>query len=217
MVLGKQGSGKGTQCVKLSRRLAIPHISTGDMLRAEVRARTELGIKAREFMDRGELISDSIIIKMVEKRIELDDARTRGFILDGFPRTLSQAKSLDEMLLPQAIDMVIDIEVPTAVALKRIASRRICVDCQAVYSTSKPPKVNWTCNLCGGEVVQRDDDTQEAILKRLALYEKETAPLISYYQEQGKLYRINGVGSEEVVANRIDKAIQEYFKKHEKK
>lgn len=217
VVLGKQGSGKGTQCVKLSQRFAIPHISTGDMLRAEVKAKTALGLQAQLAMEKGELISDSLIIKMVEKRIELDDARTRGFILDGFPRTLSQAKSLDEMLSPQEIDMVINLEVPTSVVLKRIASRRVCVDCQAVYSLAKPPRFNWTCDLCGGEVLQREDDTEEAILRRLVLYEEETAPLIEYYQERNKLHRVSGLGSEEAVALRLDKLIRSYLKRREAK
>ncbi len=207
VILGKQGAGKGTQCVRLARNYAVPHVATGDMLRSEVRAKTELGLKAKAAMDAGELIPDEVVTAMVALRLDRDGAISKGFILDGYPRTVAQAEQLDTLLEPRKLDLVIDIEVPTGVVLRRLAARRVCLDCQAVYSTSSPPKVNWTCDICGGEVVQRDDDTEVAILRRLNLYEEETAPLIDFYSKKGILTTINGVGSTEVVTQRMIKEI----------
>ncbi len=212
VILGKQGAGKGTQCVMLSRYYAIPHISSGDMLRSNVRQKTPLGIKAKVAMDAGELIPDEIVTEMIKARLLQDSAISSGFILDGFPRTVSQAKALDDYILPNKFDAVINLDVPQAVVLKRLASRRVCQDCQAVYSTSMPPKVNWTCDICGGEVVQRDDDTEESILRRLELYDKETYPLIDYYTKANILKNINGVGATEVVLKRSIKAIDSALK-----
>ncbi len=212
VILGKQGAGKGTQCVMLSRYYAIPHISSGDMLRSNVRQKTPLGIKAKAAMDAGELIPDEIVTEMIKARLLQDSAISTGFILDGFPRTVSQAKALDDYILPNKFDAVINLDVPQAVVLKRLASRRVCQDCQAVYSTSMPPKVNWTCDICGGEVVQRDDDTEESILRRLELYDKETYPLIDYYTKANILKNINGVGATEVVLKRSIKAIDSALK-----
>lgn len=203
VVLGKQGAGKGTQCLALSHHYYIPHISTGDMLRAAVKARNPLGLEAEEHMDAGELIPDQIVLEMVRERLEQDDTRSRGFVLDGFPRTVAQAKGLEELLLPAELDLAIDIEVPTEVALSRLAGRRTCADCGQIYSTTRRPSVDWTCDVCGGEVVQRDDDTDEAIRLRLSLYETETAPLIEWYERQGKLSRIPGLEDPDVVFDRI--------------
>lgn len=208
MVLGKQGAGKGTQCVRLSHHYVVPHISTGDMLRAAVKSGTPLGLKAKEVMDRGELLSDDLIIDMVNARLSEADARNRGFVLDGFPRTVFQAESLASVLAPGDIDLAIDLEVPTEQVLRRLVARRVCSDCGANYSTTAPPRVNWTCDMCGGEVVQRQDDTEDAIRRRLDLYEHETAPLISWYERRGQLAAVNGVGTADAVLRRVIRAIE---------
>jgi len=207
VVLGKQGAGKGTQCVRLSHHYVVPHVSTGDMLRGEVKSKTELGARAQSLMDQGELIPDGMVMQMVRGRLSERDTRGRGFVLDGCPRTTSQANDLDEIVHPFGLDLVIDLDVPTALVMKRLASRRVCVDCGANYSTAAPPMVNWTCDVCGGEVVQREDDTEEAIQRRLDLYEAETAPLIAWYRERGVLVHINGTGSPDAVTRRVVGAI----------
>ena len=209
MVLGKQGAGKGTQCVRLSHHYVVPHVSTGDMLRAEVKSRTELGQRAQSLMDKGELISDDMVMEMVRGRLVERDTRGRGFVLDGCPRTTAQAEVLEDIVHPFGLDLVVDLEVPTAMVMKRLASRRVCVDCGANYSTAAPPMVNWTCDVCGGEVIQREDDTEEAIQRRLDLYEKQTAPLIAWYTERNLLVGVNGTGSPDAVTRRVVGAIDE--------
>jgi len=207
VVLGKQGAGKGTQCVRLSHHYVVPHVSTGDMLRGEVKSKTDLGARAQKLMDQGELIPDDMVMEMVRTRLSERDTRGRGFVLDGCPRTIAQAKHLDEIVHPFVLDIVVDLQVPTALVLKRLASRRVCVDCGANYSTAAPPLVNWTCDVCGGEVVQREDDTVEAIQRRLDLYEAETAPLIAWYTERSLLVSLNGTGSPDAVTRRVVGAI----------
>jgi adenylate kinase len=203
VLLGKQGAGKGTQCVRLARHYVVPHISTGDMFRAAVKAGTEFGRKAKEFMDAGELIPDDVVIGVVNERLEQDDTKGRGFILDGFPRTVHQADALQEILEPRGVDVAIDLEVPTEIVLNRLASRRVCDTCGANYSLQAPPKQNWTCDICGGEVVQREDDTEGAIRRRLALYEEQTAPLIAWYEARGILAVVDGLGSPDEVLRRL--------------
>ena len=207
VVLGKQGAGKGTQCVRLSHHYVVPHVSTGDMLRGEVKSKTELGARAQSLIDQGELIPDEMVMQMVRGRLSERDTRGRGFVLDGCPRTTSQAKDLDEIVHPFGLDLVIDLDVPTALVMKRLASRRVCVDCGANYSTAAPPMVNWTCDVCGGEVVQREDDTEEAIERRLKLYEEETEPLLDWYRQRSLLVEINGTGSPDAVTRRVVGAI----------
>ena len=207
VILGKQGAGKGTQCVRLSRHYVVPHISTGDMFRAAVRSGSEAGKQARAFMDAGELIPDEVVVEVVQERLAQDDTANRGFILDGFPRTVHQAEALEDLLTPRGIDLAIDLEVDTEVVLRRLASRRVCSDCGANYSTDAPPRVNWTCDICGGEVIQREDDTEEAIERRLNLYEEETAPLIDWYKKRNLLVEINGTGSPDAVTRRVVGAI----------
>ena len=209
MVLGKQGAGKGTQCVRLSHHYVVPHVSTGDMLRAAVKAGSDLGTKVKEVMDRGELLGDDIIMEMVSERLAEPDARARGFILDGCPRTTHQAETLAALMAPGDIDVVIDIEVPTVQVMRRLVSRRVCTDCGTNYSVTAPPKVNWTCDICGGEVVQREDDTEDAIRRRLDLYERQTAPLVEWYEGRGQLVKINGVGSPDAVSRRIIRAVED--------
>jgi adenylate kinase len=203
VVLGKQGAGKGTQCVRLSHHYVVPHVSTGDMLRREVKAQTSFGQRAKKVMDDGELVPDELIMEMVAARLNERDARARGFILDGCPRTIAQADALDEILAPDRLDLVIDLDVPTSVVLKRLASRRVCVDCGTNYSVSAPPSVNWTCDVCGGEVIQREDDTEEAIRRRLELYERETSPLVEWFEGLGLLSSVDGLGSPDEVTDRL--------------
>jgi adenylate kinase len=207
VVLGKQGAGKGTQCVRLSHHYVVPHVSTGDMLRSEVKARTELGKRARELMDQGDLIPDEMVMEMVGSRLTERDTSGRGFVLDGCPRTTNQAEQLDKIVQPTRLDLVIDLQVSTTLVMKRLASRRVCVDCGANYSTAAPPLVNWTCDVCGGEVIQREDDTEEAIERRLNLYEVETAPLLDWYKQRDLLVEVNGTGSPDAVTRRVVGAI----------
>jgi adenylate kinase len=209
VVLGKQGAGKGTQCVRLSHHYVVPHVSTGDMLRAAVKTGSDLGLKVKETMERGELLSDDLIMEMVAERLSEPDARARGFILDGCPRTTGQAEALAALMNPGHMDLAVDIEVPTSQVLRRLASRRVCIDCGANYSVSSPPTVNWTCDVCGGEVIQREDDTEEAIRRRLDLYERQTEPLVGWYSERSLLCRVNGVGSPDTVLRRIIRAVEE--------
>jgi adenylate kinase len=208
VVLGKQGAGKGTQCVRLSHHYVVPHVSTGDMLRAAVKQGTAIGQKAKDQMDRGELLGDELIMDMVAERLGESDVRARGFVLDGCPRTVAQAERLAAILAPFDLDLVVDIEVHTAQVLRRLAARRVCVDCGANYSLSSPPLINWTCDVCGGEVIQRKDDTEEAISRRLELYEIQTEPLIEWYRGRNQLESVPGTGSPDAVTRRMVKVIE---------
>jgi adenylate kinase len=208
-MLGKQGAGKGTQCIRLSRHYVVPHISTGDMFRGAVRSRSEAGLQAKRYMDAGDLVPDSVVIGLVAERLAHTDTSNRGFILDGFPRTVAQAEALAELLAPRELDVVVDLQVETEVVLKRLASRRVCTDCGANYSSKQPPKVDGVCDVCGGEVVQREDDTEAAIRRRLELYERETAPLIAWYAAQGILTAIDGLGPPDEVAARLVRVVEQ--------
>jgi adenylate kinase len=203
IILGRQGAGKGTQCVRLSRHFVVPHISTGDMLRAAVREGTELGILAKKVMDEGGLIGDDIVIGLVRERLEHDDARGRGYILDGFPRTVHQAERLDEITEVRPIDVVIDLDVPRDLVLSRISARRVCQDCGTNYVATGSERSPWICDVCGGDVMQRDDDTPEAITHRLDLYEEQTSPLIEFYDRTGRLKVVDGVDSPDAVFSRL--------------
>ena len=209
VVLGKQGAGKGTQCVRLSHHYVVPHVSTGDMLRAAVKQGTAMGLKAKDQMDRGELLGDDLVMEMVAERLGESDVRARGFILDGCPRTVAQAEQLASLLAPFDLDLAIDIEIHTSQVLRRLAARRVCVDCGANYSLSAPPLINWTCDVCGGEVVQREDDTEDAIERRLKLYERQTAPLIEWYRDRNQLESVPGTGSPDAVTRRMVKVIEQ--------
>ena len=207
ILLGRQGAGKGTQCVRLSRHYVVPHISTGDMLRAAVREGTELGVMAKAVMDKGSLVSDDIMIGIVNERISRPDALGRGYILDGFPRTVGQARSLDEITTDNPIDVVLDLDVPRELVLSRLSARRVCRDCGSNYVATGGEKSPWICEVCGGDVMHRDDDTPEAIDKRLDLYEQQTAPLIEYYSEHGRLGVIDGTASPNEVFARLTAAV----------
>jgi adenylate kinase len=203
LVLGKQGAGKGTQAVRIAQQYGAPHISTGDMFRAAAAAGTPFGLKAKEFMKRGELVPDDVVIGVVAERLAKDDAVENGFVLDGFPRTKVQAEELQRLLGPGGLDAAVDIDVPTGVVVDRISGRRVCRTCGATYHVNAPPRVDWRCDKDGGEVVQREDDTPEAVTKRLELYEKATRPLLDFYEGLGLLITIDGVGDPDEVFNRV--------------
>ncbi len=209
VLLGRQGAGKGTQCIRLSHHYVIPHISTGDILRSAVREETEFGLKAKAYMQEGDLLPDDVIVGIINERLERDDTRARGFILDGFPRTVSQATILMEITKPRGIDLVIDLDVPTKVVLDRLASRRVCTDCGANYSLERPPKFGWVCDQCRGDVIQRDDDTTAAIERRLDIYERETAPLTAWFRERGLLETVDGLGEPDEVSARLFAVVDE--------
>ncbi len=210
VMLGRQGAGKGTQCVRLSRHYVVPHVSTGDMLRAAVKEGNALGLKAKAYMDAGDLVPSDLVNAIVDDHLNNSDTTRRGFILDGFPRTVEQAVALRGFVAGRGgLDLVINLDVPIPVVLERLAARRVCADCGANYSTQHPPKNGWVCDDCGGDVVQRDDDTEEAIRRRLDLYERETAPLIAWYRDEGLLVEVDGFGEAEVVTSRLVAAIDE--------
>ncbi len=194
LLLGAPGVGKGTQSKLLVEEFNIPQISTGDMLREAIKKNTNLGVKAKGFMDQGQLVPDDLIIALVEERLKEKDAHY-GFILDGFPRTIPQAEALDSLLekMNIMIDAVIDINVRHDSLINRLSNRIICKNCGWVYNKlSSKPKVEGVCDRCGGEIYQRSDDAPEAISNRLKVYEKETAPLREYYRKKGKLHAIDG-------------------------
>ena len=209
VILGRQGAGKGTQCMRLARHYVVPHVSTGDIFRASVKAGSEFGLRADEFMRAGKLVPDEIVVGVVRERLCQRDAKARGFVLDGFPRTADQAEALDEMLVLEGmpLDVTIDLEISEEDALTRLAARRVCSTCATIYSTSRPPAINWTCDNCGGEVVQRQDDTEEAIRKRLADYNELTTPLIEWYTERHSLVHIRALGTPDEVLTRLVRAI----------
>ena len=193
VVLGPPGAGKGTQAEMLERELGLKHLSTGDILREEVRKETELGKRAEKYMKSGELVPDDLIVEMMEKEISKYD----NFVLDGFPRNLKQAEALDKMC---RIDKVILLEVPDEVILERLSLRRSCPKCNRVYHLKyNPPKENEICDYCGAKLYQRDDDKEEVIKKRLEVYRKETEPIAKFYREKGILVKVNGSKSIEEI------------------
>jgi adenylate kinase len=194
ILLGPPGAGKGTQANILSRRYHIPHISTGDILREQVKEGTDLGKKAKNYMDKGELVPDNLVIKMVIERLEQKDAQ-RGFILDGFPRNVNQAKELDGELKKKDkdIDLAIYLKTSENIIIKRLSGRRICKQCQAVYHiTNMPPKKEGICDKCQGKLYQREDDKPQTVKNRLRVYQEETSDLIDYYRNEDKLYVTSG-------------------------
>lgn len=208
VLFGPPGAGKGTQSSLLVQRKNMRHLSTGDMFRRAIEAKTALGQMAKSFIDKGELVPDHVTVSMVEN--ELKTLEGSSFILDGFPRNISQADSLEEMLKKNAIsiDAAIFLEVPSSVLEERLTGRRVCKSCGALYHVSeKPPKVAGTCDRCGGEVYQRSDDRAEVIRGRLEVYEKNTMPLKSYYRAKGKLVEVNGQGDAESVFVRLSAVI----------
>jgi adenylate kinase len=204
--LGPPGAGKGTQAERLAEDLKIKKISTGDILREAVAKGTELGQRAKSYMERGELVPDEIILGIIEEAINDEE----GFILDGFPRNINQAKALDEMLSRKGLNIthVIFLDVPDEEIIKRIAYRRVCLKCGAVYNLIfNPPKEDEICNNCGSKLVQREDDREEVVRKRLEVYRGSTEALIRIYEERGVLRKIDGLGDREEVFRRIREAL----------
>ncbi|MCU1357414.1 MAG: adk [Acidimicrobiales bacterium] len=207
-MLGRQGAGKGTQASRLAAHFGVPHISTGDMLRAAVAAGTEFGLKAKSVMDAGQLVSDEIMVGVVDERLDLPDAAERGYILDGFPRTEAQAVALEKITAERPLHVVLNLEVPETVVLERITKRRVCTaNGSHIYSVDAPPQNDWICDVDGAEVVQRDDDTEAAVRKRLELYAAETFPLVAFYAERGLLVEVDGMGTQDEVFGRLTAAI----------
>ncbi|MEJ2634670.1 MAG: adenylate kinase [Calditrichia bacterium] len=194
ILLGAPGAGKGTQAKMIMKKYDIPQISTGDILRNEVSEQTALGKKAKNIMERGELVSDDIILSMVENRIAKPDCQN-GFILDGFPRTIPQAEGLDEIIgkNPRINLKVVEIVVPEEKIISRLTSRRVCSNCGKDYNLNlNPPPPDGKCTVCGGEIIQRDDDKESTIRNRLKVYRQQTEPLVDYYSKKGILFRIDG-------------------------
>lgn len=206
VLIGPQGSGKGTQAKLLKDKLRIPHLSTGDMFRENIAKKTELGMKAEAIIDSGKLVPDEITTAMVKDRLSKADCKN-GFILDGYPRNLEQAEALDGFA---DIDHVLEIHVPDNVSVKRLSSRWQCRKCGAIYGISLIPKKKGVCDKCNGELYQREDDRPEAIKKRLEIYHKETKPLIDYYRKKGILATIDG--DQEV--EKIFEDVEEVLEKH---
>ncbi len=194
IMLGAPGAGKGTQAKKIAEKCGIPHISTGDIFRANIKNGTELGKKAKTYMDQGLLVPDELVCDLVVDRIQQDDCK-KGYILDGFPRTIPQAESLDKALqaIGEKMDYAIDVEVPDENIVKRMGGRRACVGCGATYHlVYAPTKKEGICDVCGGELILRDDDKPETVQKRLGVYHEQPQPLIDYYKNQGILREVDG-------------------------
>lgn len=190
ILLGAPGAGKGTQAEIISERLSVPTISTGNIIRAALKAQTEMGVKAKEFIDKGLLVPDDVVIGIVRDRLKEDDCKN-GFILDGFPRTVPQAQALDDMGIE--IDKVIDIQVPDEKIVQRLSGRRVCSGCGASYHLLyKKPEKDGVCNSCGAQLVQRTDDREETVLERLKIYHEQTEPLVDYYRKKNKLVVVEG-------------------------
>lgn len=209
ILLGPPGSGKGTQAARISESLKIPHISTGDLFRANVKAGTELGKKVKGYLDAGQLVPDELVLDMLFDRVGQDDAK-QGYLLDGFPRTLNQARALDKRLGDATHLVVVAIDVPDEVVEKRITGRRTCSECGELYNVYfTPPSQEGSCDKCGGKLTQRSDDTVEVVRDRLKVYHEQTEPLISYYKEHGNLVIVDGTQDPAVVFSEIMKSFQD--------
>jgi adenylate kinase len=209
VLLGPPGAGKGTQAKLLQDKFGVCQISTGDILRKAVAEQTPLGKEASQYINRGALVPDSVIVDLVAARLQEKDCE-KGFILDGFPRTIPQAKSLDAILKQRGIGLnsVLSVRVPQDVVIERLAGRRTCRSCGALsHVTFSPPKKAGICDRCGGELYQRDDDREETIAHRLKVYDDQTAPLLNYYRGQGLLREIGGVGTVDEIRARVTAAL----------
>ena len=196
--------------MRLSRHYVVPHISTGDMLRTAAREGSELGLMAKQIMEEGGLVGDEVMIGLVDERLRKPDADSRGYILDGFPRTVAQAQALQRLTDDRPIHVVIDLDVPREIVLDRLSSRRVCRDCGTNYTASvADDRRMWICDVCGGDVEHRADDTPDAVNRRLDLYESQTAPLISHYSKMGLMSVVNGVGHPDYVFKRVCDAVDE--------
>ena len=211
IMLGAPGAGKGTQAKKITSRYSIPHISTGDIFRANIKNGTELGKKAKTYMDQGLLVPDELVVDLVVDRVNQKDC-SNGYVLDGFPRTIPQAEALDKALteMGQSIDYAINVEVPDENIVQRMSGRRACVNCGATYHIIyAPTKKENICDTCEGELILRDDDKPETVQKRLNVYHEQTKPLIDYYTKQNKLVEVDGTIDIEKVFDAIVKILGE--------
>ncbi|CBZ05360.1 adenylate kinase [Clostridium botulinum H04402 065] len=196
-MLGPPGAGKGTQAKLISEEFSIPHISTGDIFRANIKEKTPLGIEAKRYIDNGQLVPDEVTIGIVKDRLTKDDC-DNGFLLDGFPRTVAQAEALDEFLkgINKELDVALLIKVPEEFILERMTGRRVCTSCGASYHIRfNPPKIEGKCDICDNELIQRKDDTEATVKERLEVYSKQTYPLINYYKDNGIISEVNGTES----------------------
>lgn len=210
VMLGPPGAGKGTQAALLAGRIGIPHVATGDLFRTAMKEETELGLTAKSYMERGELVPDEVTVGMVRERLLKPDCDS-GVIMDGFPRTVEQAKALEEILAEQnkAIDAALFINAEEDELVRRLSSRWTCRDCQAVYNLfSNPPREEGKCDVCGGELYQRADDVPETVRNRIRVYGDQTSPLVDYYRDQGLLITIKSEGGIERVQEKILEALQ---------
>ena len=211
VLVGPPGAGKGTQAKVVAKRQGIPAISTGDIFRANVAAGTELGVEAKRYMDAGQLVPDEVTIGLIRDRLTEPDA-VGGFLLDGFPRNVAQAEALEAMLagIEVKLDRVVELKVDNDEVVRRIAGRRLCRNDSGhiFHVDSKPPAVEGVCDDCGGELYQRDDDREEVVRERLAVYERETAPIVGYYAERGLLASVDATGALDTVTERILNALE---------
>ena len=210
IMLGAPGAGKGTQAKMIAEKFAIPHISTGDIFRANIKNNTPLGQEAKKYMDEGKLVPDELTVKILLDRVAQDDCKN-GYVLDGFPRTIPQAEVLDQELtkLNDQIDYAIDVDVPDENIVKRMSGRRACLTCGATYHIEHiPPKQEGICDKCGSELVQRDDDKEETVKRRLEVYRDETMPLVEYYTANNKIRNVQGKGSVDDIFNEIVNTIE---------
>lgn len=211
VLLGPPGSGKGTQAAKLINKYSIPQIGTGEILRQAIKEQTDLGLKAKEYMNKGLLVPDEVIIELVEQRLSRHDC-LKGFVLEGFPRTMVQSKAFDRILsdLGLTLDVVINIESSVHESIRRLSGRRTCRVCGSIYHlSSSPPKRKGFCDSCGGELYQRDDDKPETIIKRLEVYRQQTIPLVEYYENQRILIQIDGDKDIQTVYESICQSLEE--------
>lgn len=210
ILLGPPGAGKGTQAKLISEKYSIPHISTGDIFRKNISEKTPLGIKAKEYMDKGQLVPDELTIDLVKDRLTHEDCKG-GFLLDGFPRTVKQAEALEDFLRDSgsAIDTALLINVPSEFILERMTGRRVCPSCGASYHIKfNPPKVNGKCDVCGSEVVQRKDDSEDTVKERLDVYERQTQPLVDFYASKDQLFVVDGTQSIDQVFTSVSNHIE---------
>jgi len=210
IMLGPPGAGKGTQAAMLAERLGIPHVASGDLFREALQAETELGLMAKSYMDRGELVPDEVTIAMIRERLLKPDCG-KGIILDGFPRTIEQAEALKELLAEQGkmIDAALFIDASEDELVRRLSSRWTCRNCQAIYNLiSNPPKEEGKCDVCGGELCQRSDDAPQTVRNRIRIYWEQTSPLTNYYRDEGLLITIESEGGIERVQQKILEALQ---------